>query len=300
MRRTLACSLCLFFLPTCSYDFNDKLDGDTIPPSQTQTDTETQPDSLTDQDTQTQSSSDSYADTGSQTSFGSDTADSGSDTTVTTDTSENTGSGDTETETPEDTGDTGSGLDTSSGSDTGSSTDPLIELYFHFWERIDGIKYYGTHELHIGPATSTDPTDHGWSVIADSETLYNTAANTLWARSEPIDLSAYRGQTVRLALRFMGGFVDDWYVDDLCVSEKATSPKEADCLWWEDFDSTQAGVWPQGFLAVAGPENNPDSKEWKSAFVVKHSSPNSASITWTYLAYTDRFLVTAPIVLPWN
>lgn len=203
---------------------------------------------------------------------------------------------DEETGTPNET-DTGTGVETDTGAETDTDSGPA-ELWLTFWERIYSITYYRSHRVLVGPASSTDPEDGSWEVAADEFDMLNYTASALWAPGFAVDLRDFSGQEIRVAFHYSGHMGDDWVIDDICVAGDDRPTVPSDCLWSESFDTSDGTVWPNGWMAVAGEDNWEESNDWKVDPFFKKSSPYAASISYSYMSFPERYLVSGPIVLP--
>lgn len=152
----------------------------------------------------------------------------------------------------------------------------------------------------IGPGSSTNPLAASWVVLGDAADMYNTAANSQWARGLPFDISGWAGEQVRLAFRYKAAYGDIWRLDNLCIAADAFlefTPQV--CVWSQDFDGVTEPTLPAGWFTVAGPENT-SARNWRTSFAYYFSAPNSAYSWYTdYDTVTlDRYLVSPPITLP--
>jgi uncharacterized repeat protein (TIGR01451 family) len=85
-----------------------------------------------------------------------------------------------------------------------------------FWEFTNYPSYYapGGHTLWVCNSTSdcsTPPTNY-------TQIIEFVSPVSAW-RQQRVDLSAYAGQTIYLAFRYSGLDADDWYIDDIEVSQ---------------------------------------------------------------------------------
>ncbi len=72
-----------------------------------------------------------------------------------------------------------------------------------------------THGLYLSTG-SPDPDDGEYVPV---EAALPPAPEGTWGRSRAYDLSAWAGQVVYLSWSYQGGDTDDWYIDDVAVSE---------------------------------------------------------------------------------
>ncbi|MDD5305734.1 MAG: choice-of-anchor J domain-containing protein [Deltaproteobacteria bacterium] len=180
--------------------------------------------------------------------------------------------------------------------DTGTDTDSGLTLHFH--EYIDGYTYYVGHNVAIGPSTSTDPEDGSWTTLASSAAMKNASANAVWAQGYVVDLSAYSGQTRRLAFYYYGTNADVWYVDDVCIAETTSTSWPAACALEQTFDGVTPPALPSGWLSVAGGSNVSATSTWGTTVSKYSSSPNSAYINYDATNMVARYLVSNAIALP--
>ncbi len=114
--------------------------------------------------------------------------------------------------------------------------------YYAFWMEF--------HEVLVGPADSTDPTDGSWSPLLTSDLTYS-----VWYNVGPMTLEVPVAG-VRLAFHYEGQAADEWMLDDLCVSAQAPCD-----VFHEDFNSLESDELPPGWFVVEGPRNG-SGKTW--------------------------------------
>ncbi len=88
---------------------------------------------------------------------------------------------------------------------------PALGGRLRFWQYQIYPTYYTYHGLWVSTA-SNDP--------ADFVELQQFPAGTAYTWEEiSVDLNAYAGQSIYLAFRYVGNYADEWYVDDVSVTE---------------------------------------------------------------------------------
>ncbi len=98
---------------------------------------------------------------------------------------------------------------------------PAAGQFFSFWERSLYPSYYTYHGLLI----STGSCDPAAGDFVEIEELSN--ASTTWA-SHSYDLSSYAGQNVCFGFNYQGNDADNWYIDDVSVTEVPTGAPISD------------------------------------------------------------------------
>ena len=89
-----------------------------------------------------------------------------------------------------------------------------------FWSRTYFDSYYRYHGVWISTG-SGDPAD------GDFAELQEVGGSADWIEVT-VDLSAYQGQTVWLAFRYVGDWDDEWYIDDVTLDACGGASTEAD------------------------------------------------------------------------
>jgi hypothetical protein len=86
-----------------------------------------------------------------------------------------------------------------------------LNMVLSFWN----YNVYPTWMIYNGVLVNTtdDPTDPGWVELWSADT-----AASAWS-NQTVNISAYGGQTVYFAFNYQGYDGDDWYVDDISISE---------------------------------------------------------------------------------
>jgi uncharacterized membrane protein len=96
-------------------------------------------------------------------------------------------------------------------------------MFLTFWERDLFPSFYFSHTLWVCTGDcGSPPTDY-------TEIAEFAGPVTAW-RKQTVDLSAYAGQTIRLAWRYEGDFADEWFVDDIAIGAAEPPPPMFDCL----------------------------------------------------------------------
>jgi hypothetical protein len=185
--------------------------------------------------------------------------------------------------------------------DTASPGPAFVRLRFQQLVRY-GSSYEarGSHEIWIGPADASPPTDASWVRVADDAALRAETTVDAWRPFE-IDLTAAaRAQgweTFRVAFHYRGANADNWYLDAICLS---TFPYPGDDLGidcdrlWIDMEAATSGDLPPEGSVAPGPDNAADPA-WGSTTNAGPSFQGSRSL---YAAYSsdliDQFLVLTP------
>ncbi len=87
---------------------------------------------------------------------------------------------------------------------------PAYLTFYHGTQFATSYTWYRGIWISTG---SGDPSDGDFVEFAD---LSDSASNDAWTKLE-FDLSAYAGQTVYIAFRYIGDYSDEWYLDSLMV-----------------------------------------------------------------------------------
>ncbi len=82
-----------------------------------------------------------------------------------------------------------------------------------FWEYTGYPTFYYSHTVWICSGSSCEDPPFNYTLLAEYDN-----PEALW-RQQSLDLNAYSGQTVRLAFRYMGNNADNWYIDDVQISQ---------------------------------------------------------------------------------
>lgn len=95
------------------------------------------------------------------------------------------------------------------------SGNPIYLTFYH------GTQYAPTYTRYRGVWVSTgsgDPSDGDFVELLD---LSDSTSEDAWTKMS-LDLSAYAGQTVYIAFRYVGDYSDEWYLDSVMVWENVT------------------------------------------------------------------------------
>jgi len=95
---------------------------------------------------------------------------------------------------------------------------PASGATLSFWQNGNWTGDYVYHGLWVS-AGSGDPDD---GQFVDHKTLSPSPEDT-WQQVE-VDLSAYAGQTIYIAFVYEGYFADDWWIDDVSISQQVCYP----------------------------------------------------------------------------
>ena len=82
-----------------------------------------------------------------------------------------------------------------------------------FWEATNFSTWNDYHGIWIS-AASGDPADGNCVELLDA----GAGTEDTWTETT-VDLSAYDGQSVYLAFRYEGDYADEWYIDDVTVTQ---------------------------------------------------------------------------------
>ncbi|MCD6161010.1 MAG: T9SS type A sorting domain-containing protein [candidate division Zixibacteria bacterium] len=97
----------------------------------------------------------------------------------------------------------------------------IDDIAFNFDQRDVWPSWYELHEVLITENFTGDPSTTSWTQ------LYEGVAPGSWANTA-IDLAAYRGVAVTFAFHYTGNYCDEWYIDNVSVSE-AEPPPQPEC-----------------------------------------------------------------------
>jgi EGF domain-containing protein len=153
---------------------------------------------------------------------------------------------------------------------------------------------YEEHNILVGPASSTNPEDGYWTVIADGNDLVITSSD--FVQGPLLDLSSWSGQDIRVAFYYTGDNADKWYIEDVCIGYSDLSTVPSSCPVFSDgFDSSTYPDLPSDWLAVSGVSDG-DTDDWRTSSSEYVSSPTSATIDFGN--NQDDYLVSPSITLP--
>ncbi len=93
-----------------------------------------------------------------------------------------------------------------------------------FWSAYYYTGYYNYHGVWVSTG-SGDPADGDFVEL--QEVPHQSANNCGWSQVT-VDLSAYQGQTIWLAFRYVGDWEDEWYIDDVVVDACGSGGSDAD------------------------------------------------------------------------
>ena len=176
-----------------------------------------------------------------------------------------------------------------------------VDLSFHYQERISFIENYDTHEILIGPGSSTNPLNPSWTVLGGATEMENMEADYTFTHGLAFDIGAWSGQEVRFAFHYEAEDGDIWRLDDLCVALDVPLEFQPDsCEWSEGFDGVEKPDLPAGWFTIAGPLNDPGTDNWKTNDWYWTSSPNALYSDYSDSSgvVQDRYAVSPTISLP--
>lgn len=104
------------------------------------------------------------------------------------------------------------------------------DIAFNFDQKDVWPSYYILHEVLVTENFTGDPTTTDWIQ------LYEGVAPSSWATAS-ISLEAYRGALVTFAFHYTGNYADEWFIDNISVSEADPGPQP---------ECEQEGVGPNG------------------------------------------------------
>ncbi|HUT79062.1 MAG TPA: hypothetical protein VM285_15295, partial [Polyangia bacterium] len=180
------------------------------------------------------------------------------------------------------------------------STPVPVDLSFHYMERISWLTNYDTHEVLIGPGSSTNPLNPTWTMLGNSVDMYNTEADGQYAHGLAFDIGAWSGQQVRFSFHYKAANGPNWRLDNMCIAEDATLEFQPSiCAWSQNFDGVTSPALPAGWFTVDGPLNA-STYNWTTNNFYWVSSPNALASGYTTddAVIHDRYVVSPPITLP--
>jgi hypothetical protein len=184
---------------------------------------------------------------------------------------------------------------------TAHMCEPPVPIKLFFRENVQVVSDYAGHQILIGPASSTNPEDGQWAVVANSSLLKPTAGNeNTWVNKGAFDLTTFMGTKKRLAFRYTGLDADNWRVDDVCVVKTAGSSMPAnpqtDCdVFVQGFEGTSGTALPPLWSDFAG-MGNQSAAGWGTTNAVSFPpSARSVSITYSTGQFKNHYLVTEPL-----
>lgn len=92
---------------------------------------------------------------------------------------------------------------------------PAGTTYVHFFEAVHYTTYYEYHGLWI----STGDGDPGNGAFVELQEFDSSSYTADAWYGHDIDLSSYAGQSIYIAFRYTGDYMDEWYIDDVTVND---------------------------------------------------------------------------------
>lgn len=186
------------------------------------------------------------------------------------------------------------GADSDTHSGGGDVTLTFYQLV-SFWT---SYEQHGGHEVLVGPADDSVPTDASWVVVLDKAAAHDAAADRAW-KNTSVDLAptlTAKGWTsFRLAFHYVGANADTWTLDDVCVStQSGVSDPLCDLLDF-DFDDAAIGELPAGATVFSPPADTSGAPRWQATSNAGPavSPPRGCTISFTADA-VDQYLILGP------